>query len=676
MAPALQDALSGLFGALVHALPTPAVLALTDGTVLAANDAAVSSIDGLTEGWPLDDIPVGWTAHSLDPAHSFGLLLGPAISTSTATPRSDGSRPALPAAPVKGSPVTDADSDLGGVVPTEADAMDDVRDHLLRQFFGAEGVVFVVFFLDGRIVECNEEWTQVLGHERDTVEPLDVWSIVADDRQKVVPALRQQLEETGVATPSLRMQASDGSTRDLSWSFSLDEHHDMVFGIGRDITSQLRLTEELERLAYYDGLTGLANRANLVSRLDEHLAAGDDPAVLFCDLDRFKVVNDSLGHAAGDELLRQLGSRLQSVVRRSRDLVVRLGGDEFVVLLGHTTQRHAEAEARRILEVVERSFEVAGRSVRIGMSIGVTARRGRAVSAEVLLGEADTAAYFAKEQRRGAFAVYDEQLQAVADHRFSVEAGLLHALEDDRFEVHYQPVVALSTGSVVGAEALVRWRDVDGRLHLPGNFVAIAEEAGLIAEIGDRVLRRAVAHAADLTFQGRPISISVNATAGQISSPSFVSTVHQAVKSSGLDPRQLVLELTESAIVGDLDSTIPVLESLRSIGVRVAVDDFGTGYSSLSYLQQLPIDIVKIDRSFVSRLGSDSVADSVVAAVLTLCEALSLSVVVEGIETVEQSDIVQDLGVDLAQGFLLHRPMPFGDLREVLAAERGMAPID
>ncbi len=537
---------------------------------------------------------------------------------------------------------------------------------MLRQFFGAEGVLFTVFFLDGELIDSNTEWTRVLGYERDDDNPVNVWSLIIGDRKRTTTRVRKELVDGGVSTPSLRMRTAAGEECDIGWSFSVDEQRKMVFGIGRDITAQRRLTEELERMAFYDGLTGLANRAFLIRRLEHHLSSGDRPALLFCDLDRFKVVNDSLGHAAGDELLRLLGERLSSVVRSGQDLVARLGGDEFVVLLGSATEGQAMTEAERILSAVDDSFIVAGRSVRVGMSIGVAVSRSLNVEPEALLSEADTAAYYAKEHRRGQFCLYDANLQASLDHRFTIEGGLIRALEEDQFEVHYQPVVSLSSGQIIGSEALVRWRTPTGELLLPGTFVSIAEEVGLIGEIGDRVLRQAVQQAAELAGGGATASISVNATAAQISSPGFVATVDDALIKAGLDPRRLILELTESAIVGDLDSTIPVLTMLRSAGVRIAVDDFGTGYSSLSYLQQLPIDIVKIDRSFVSRLGADPVAESVVSAVIDLCAALSLTVVVEGIENEAQALMVRSLGCELAQGFHFYRPMPGSQLHRLV----------
>lgn len=620
----------------VHHLDVPAVLRASDGTVLEANDRAVEVRHELAEiathpFVTLDEID-GWQARPVGHDGEFSFVV------------------------------------FG--IPHDRDAADDIRDHLLRQFFGADGIMFVVCNADGEIIETNEEWVAILGHVRH--DGLNFWDLVEAEGSDSAFDIGRELARRHRCRPTLRMRTSSGSLHDTEWSLSRDLTNGLLFGVGRDVTSERRLTAELERMAYTDGLTGLANRAQLISVIDAHIDAGEQPAVLFCDLDRFKIVNDSLGHRAGDRVLELLADRFNEICTtesRTADdfLVGRLGGDEFVIVLGNASKDYATRVADRMLEAVERPFLIFGRSVRIGMSVGVAfAHDGLEHGAETLLGEADTAAYYAKDNRRGGYVMHDHELQEQLDRRFNVEAGLIRALEKDSFEVHYQPLMGLPDENIVGIEALVRWRDDDDVLHQPAEFIEIAEDAGLVGDIGDRVLRVAAEATQRLREGGMNIRISVNATAGQISSPAFIDTVARVLADTGLEPKALTLELTESAMLSDMSSTVPVIEAIRATGVRIAIDDFGTGYSSLSYLQELPIDIVKIDRSFVHRMAHDHVAYSVVSAVVALAQALELEVVVEGIERAEQALIASELGCNVMQGFLYHQPLTIDQLSLVL----------
>ncbi len=639
----------------VHSVNEPAAVVTADGSVIEANDAAkrhlnVLALPPVGSDAAANALPVGWSSKPLDHTSSYFLISGP-------------------------------------VKPAVAESPEDVRDHLLRQFFNTDGVIFVVCSSDGRILQANHEWAAVLGQPSGDpgvaivddgdyrVPPADAanfWQLVVESGSDSASSVESQLKTTGSCEAMLRMSASDGRCHDIQWSISLDLNSGLLFGVGRDITAERTLTNELERMAFTDELTGLANRAELLRTITGHLEAGQQPAVLFCDLDRFKVVNDSLGHRAGDRLLMMLATRLTDVcsskTRQGEVTVGRLGGDEFVAVLADADEAAASMVAQRMLEVIDRPFIIQGRSVRVGMSIGIAiAKQDGVADASALLGEADTGAYYAKDNLRGQFVVHNNVLQQKLDRRFNIEAGLISALAEDRFEVFYQPVVLLPEARIVGVEALVRWRDSEGILHMPGDFLDVAEEAGLIGDIGDKVLTVATSEISQLHLEGIQVDVAVNATAGQISSPSFVDAVAHALTTNGLDPSRLTVELTESAVLGNMEATIPVLNAIRELGVRIAVDDFGTGYSSLSYLQKLPIDSVKIDRSFVINIDTDRVTRSVVSAVMHLAEALDLSVVVEGIESVEQAAVVCELGGTLAQGFLFHEPLSRNELSALLA---------
>lgn len=647
----------------VHSVDHPALVVAADGSLIEANAEGALALESVSQpslSWDgaspaATALPDGWLARPLDHNENYFL-----VSESAGHVR---------------------DLKQVGVIS----AGEDVRDQLLRQFFGTDGVIFVVCRADGVVVEANHEWQAVLGQalphdgEPSTSSPgaeaPNFWSLVADQNDATPTEIESSLRETGTCQTVLQMTAANGSKRAVQWSLSLDMKSMLLFAVGRDITAEQTLTVELERMAFHDGLTGLANRANLVRTITSYLDAGQQPAVLFCDLDRFKVVNDSLGHRAGDRLLTMLAQRLLDVtktsVRRDEATVGRLGGDEFVVVLANADEASASNVATRMLDVIDRPFIIQGRSVRVGMSVGIAvAREGIETDATALLGEADTGAYYAKDNQRGQFVVHDSALQERLDRRFDIEAGLIKAIAEDRFEVHYQPVVELPSTQLVGVEALVRWRDINGQLRQPAEFLDIAADAGLIGDIGDRVLTVATSEIAQIIDAGADLSVAVNATAGQIASRSFVDAVKRALETNNLAPNKLTVELTESAVLSNMDATIPVLNAIRALGVRIAVDDFGTGYSSLSYLQQLPIDSVKIDRSFVTNIHQDKVTRSVVSAVMHLAEALDLSVVIEGIETQEQADVIIELGGRLAQGYLYHQPVALADLGDLLTSKK------
>jgi diguanylate cyclase (GGDEF)-like protein/PAS domain S-box-containing protein len=453
-----------------------------------------------------------------------------------------------------------------------------------------------------------------------------------------------------------------------------------VLVMDTDITALKQTEEDLAQQALHDPLTGLANRALLMDHLGVALERARRrsfaPAVLFLDLDRFKVVNDSLGHRAGDELLTGVADRLVALLRGG-DVVARLGGDEFVILLEEVRDAEDAAEvAHRILRAVRDPFPLDGEEVFVTASIGI-AVADPSSTPDDLLRDADAAMYRAKALGRDRVELFDAALREEATARLQLETSLRRALESGELAVFYQPEVDLLTGEVVGAEALVRWRHPTSGLLEATSFIELAEETGLILDIGAWVLGEACRQAAAWrTVQATRLPmVRVNLSARQILQPDLLAMVVAALETSGLPASALCLEITETALMADAAAGLDVLSSLRALGVQLAIDDFGTGYSSLARLKRFPVDVLKIDRSFVDGLGTDPDDTAIVTAIVGLADALGLTVTAEGVETVEQRDELVRLGCLRAQGFLFARPLSPEALSERLARYReGVTP--
>jgi diguanylate cyclase (GGDEF)-like protein/PAS domain S-box-containing protein len=440
--------------------------------------------------------------------------------------------------------------------------------------------------------------------------------------------------------------------------------------IVRDISERLALTEELQKLSLYDGLTSLPNRTLLSENLTaslRNLRPGAAVAVLFVDVDRFKRINDALGHVAGDALLAQFAARLLANTRQ-RDVVARFGGDEFLVLAECAPDSASAATiAARLRQAWGEPFLIDGHSFTVTASVGISIARSADVSHDTLLREADVALYRAKELGRNRVEMFDPTSGGWAATRLELERGLEGAAERGEFEVHYQPVVTMADNTVTGFEALLRW-SFAGRLVPPSEFIPVAEDTGQICRIGSWVLEQACRQA--LRFAeaaGRDVDMAVNLSLRQVTAPGLAAQVAEVLRCTGLPPRCLTLEITETVMLHDHETALATLHALRALGVHLALDDFGTGHSSLSHLRQIPVTTVKIDRSFMAHVTTFGSEDhSIVSGVVALAHAMGLTVTAEGVETADQAGTLFDLGADRAQGYLYARPLPAAEAMGLL----------
>jgi diguanylate cyclase (GGDEF)-like protein len=438
------------------------------------------------------------------------------------------------------------------------------------------------------------------------------------------------------------------------------------------------MSRQNEHQALHDPLTALPNRALLADRIEQALARGarldGRVTVLFLDVDLFKVINDSLGHAAGDRVLVEVATRLGGVLRPG-DTLARFGGDEFVVVFDNVPEEEVATLAARVADALSAPFEFEGRAVTVTASIGI-AVAGDTTDADTLLRDADAAMYRAKAAGRNQAVVFDQGMHEQAAARLESESGLRRALDLGELRVYYQPVVDLQTLSAVGFEALVRWKHPDLGLLPPDEFIAVAEETGLIVPLGEWVLKQALCEISVWRANvpsGEDLWVAVNLSAKQLRSPHVVDMLSDALAGSGVTPSALRLEITESVVMDEIGHTVETLKSIRTLGIRLAIDDFGTGYSSLSYLKSLPVSTIKIDRSFVAGLdGSNPSATALVDAIVSMARALDLEVIAEGVETTAQMQSLSHLGAGLAQGFLWAPPIEASQVTDWITAHNAL----
>jgi diguanylate cyclase (GGDEF)-like protein len=436
-----------------------------------------------------------------------------------------------------------------------------------------------------------------------------------------------------------------------------------IIDLRREMARRGAAEASMRHMALHDALTGLNNRLLFSECLDRETSRLDRRkgfcAVLCLDLDRFKQVNDVLGHGAGDALLKQVAERLQNNVREM-DTIARFGGDEFAII--HPALRRPDDAAQlaeRLVQCLSEPYDLDDEQVIIGVSIGIAVAGDGSVDAEDLIRRADVALYRSKEEGRGTYRFFEADMDARLIERRSLEHDLRGALEMGGLHVHYQPLIDLATGQVTSFEALVRWTHPERGSIPPCDFIPLAEETGLILKLGEYVLRKATEVAAAWPDE---IGVAVNLSSVQFSRSDVVETVRRALDASGLPAHRLEVEITESILLEETETTLLTLQQLKNLGVRIAMDDFGTGYSSLSYLRRFPFDKIKIDRSFVSGLASDFEDAAIVRAVIDLGQSLGMVATAEGVETAEQMRLLQAAGCGQAQGFLLGRPMPGVDV--------------
>jgi diguanylate cyclase (GGDEF)-like protein/PAS domain S-box-containing protein len=552
----------------------------------------------------------------------------------------------------------------------------------------AEGVPSVAYVyepgLNGQCLYISPSIERVLGYtQQHWIEDGGLWDrlLHPDDADRVLSNEADCARSGEALVQEYRISRADGSVIWIRDEMTVVRGDDgksspLFYGVFLDVTDRKRMEAELERLALYDSLTGLPNRALFTDRLShaiERRGRSQATAVYFLDVDRFKRINDSLGHGAGDEVLREVAARIQRTLRPD-DTVARFGGDEFTILcesVGGVLE--AVGVADRLQREIAQPLRAGGAELRLSASIGIAlAEPGEEVDRTRLVEDSDAAMYRAKERGGARTELFDSAMRERAVMALGIEQELQHALERGELRLYYQPLVSLDTGDMVGAEALIRWQHPEHGLVGPDYFLSVAEESGLIVQVGAWAVGEACRRLRDWDRRNGhapPFSLAVNLSARELTHPDVVSTVLNALRRSALDPHRLTIEVTESTAMADRDSGFRALRELHAAGVRIAIDDFGTGYSSLDHLREMPADILKIDRSFVAGMAANSPDSALVAAAVAMGRALEMEVVAEGIETSEQVADLREFGCPLGQGFLFARPLPPEELDGLLEAD-------
>ena len=624
--------------------------------------------------WPADTHPVEQTLRTGQP------LLAQVMGVE---------RPDRPVAwlTVNTQPVFDHTGAVDGVILTFTDTTAERAAHAALRSSEARFTALVergtdiicVIDAEGGFLYASPASDRLLGPGSMAVGRSILQIVHPDDLDAVRASLRRiAAKPSAVVTGEIRVRDATGRWHDIEVVASNRLGDPDIGGIVcnvRDVTERTEAAAALSWQAFHDPLTGLPNRTLLLERVDAALArarsTGRTTAVLFLDLDRFKNVNDTMGHEGGDHLLIEIAERLRGAVRTS-DTIARLGGDEFIVLAESLNDRNEAIHlADRIRLAVARPVPLPQGSVTLTTSVGIAFDAGH--RATTLLRDADTALYKAKDHGRDRWEIFDDSLRAETIRKVAAEQLIRTALDEDGLHVHYQPIVDLVTGQVVGAEALLRIMGLHNELLTPSSFISIAEDTGLIVPIGAGVLDDACRQLGlwrEELGAGAPRTVSVNLSGRQLTIPAFADMVQRTLDRHDLEPTSLTLELTETTLIEAGRMAHGTLEVLHDAGVSLAIDDFGTGYSSLAYLKRFPVDIVKIDRSFVDGLGEQASDTEIVRAVIALGQSLGLVTVAEGVETQAQLDALRALGCDCAQGYLLARPVPSDQLGDALEQVR------
>jgi len=553
------------------------------------------------------------------------------------------------------------------------------RLRLLGKFFENTNEAVLITDSRARIIEVNDAFSRITGFEKEEVigrrptvlrsyrnsrrAHMQMWKsiLLNGDWQGEVWDRRKNGEIYPV-------WLSIGSVRDDANSVS---HY---VAIASDISAIKRTEERLDHLAHHDNLTNLPNRMLFSDRLMQAVALARRNktmlAVMLLDLDRFKEVNDTLGHRLGDQLLVEVSRRLKYVVREA-DTISRLGGDEFAVILSDISDIEGAAQvAQHFMHAVSEPFEIQGHEIFITTSIGITIYPADSDDIETLLKNADTAMYYAKSRGKNNFQFFTNEINRRIIEKLFIASKLRHALEHKEFQLYFQPQIEVETGCIVGMEALLRWVNPELGDMPPSKFIPIAEDTGLIISIGEWVIQKACRQAKAWQEEGVPIlNLSINLSARQFHKQTIVETISRILQETGFDPQHLELEITESVIMQDVDENIRTLRRLKDLGLRLSIDDFGTGYSSLNYLKRFPIDVLKIDRSFVMDITSNSDNSSVVSAIIALAHSLNLKVIAEGVETAEQFAFLKERGCNEVQGYYFSKPIQGHRVKDLFKRE-------
>jgi len=552
---------------------------------------------------------------------------------------------------------------------------------LFRVAFDNASIGMALVSSTGRWSRVNRSLCEILGYTKQELLAKDFQTVLhPEDVVAAVVKIDELLKGT-VSTfqTETRYVHKNGNVITASWSVSQahmegsDSVH-LIFQI-QDITDRKKAEARLLHDAFHDGLTGLPNRALLIDHLKLTIARAKQNenekfAVLFLDLDRFKVVNDSLGHIVGDQLLIGIARRLEICLREG-DTVARVGGDEFTILLENLTdEKEAAVVAERIHQELGTPFNIGGREVFTTVSIGIAPGSPRYDEPDEILRDADTAMYRAKSHGKARHEIFDEEMHSLALNLLQMETDLRRALERKEFVIEYQPIVSLGDFRLCGFEALIRWQHPERGLISPLDFIPVAEECGQILQIGQWVLEQACIEMR--RWQQRfptdhPLYVTVNLSVKQFAQADLIDQVKESLRVSGLDPNCLKLEITESVVMDNIETTTAMLFQLRALGVRLSIDDFGTGYSSLSYLHRFPIDTLKIDRSFVTRIVNDKENIEIVRTILMLAENLGMDVVAEGVETQEQMSILRQLFCHSGQGYFFSKSMDVIQVEQMIS---------
>jgi len=538
----------------------------------------------------------------------------------------------------------------------------------------------LIFILDskGKVINFNQYAERETGFKAEEVSNKNIYEVLIPQNliEEAKEVFNPLFKEEKIRNRELALLCKDSKQKLISWSISqivnFNKEVEGILAIGIDITKHKQTEEALKYQSLHDSLTGLANRAGFSKQLQIEIEIAkhnnEKLAVFFLDIDRFKLINDIHGHQTGDLILLELSNRLKNALN-NREMIARMGGDDFIGILPQIqNHKHDIPEiTQRLTKIFDKPFIVKDNKFILTASIGISFYPDDSLQEETLLRNADTAMYKAKEEAGTSFQLYNNNMNLQVNKKLSMEQSLRKAIQNKEFRVYYQPIVDIKTGKIKKAEALVRWKHPTEGLISPGRFIPLAEETGLIVPLGEYVLKEACLQTQTWIDQGYPaIEISVNLSAQQFHQSNLTETVKNTLTETRLNPKLLGLEITESLAMENIELTCSILEDFKKMDVKILLDDFGTGYSSLSYLTKFAVDIIKIDRSFISDFHNNSKRSAIVSAIIAMANKLTMKTVAEGVENWEEIKVLNDYKCDEAQGYLFSKPIPARDFEELL----------